>query len=155
MDNSKRTSLLFIIFWITLFSTHTIFTCADQAQNDQAKESSPSPQEILFDTYSLFTKASLQYWENVKSLFNQAQLSFTNKDDVSIVSGGGKQAEIGTTERLKDAAEKSFEQTKEAVEGSAKTAADAVHDAAEKVGMKDKVPPPAPKENVADHGGEL
>nr|GMD49345.1 uncharacterized protein LOC109172514 [Ipomoea batatas] len=149
MDNSKRTFLLSIfIFWI--FSTHTIFTCADEGQNEaKTSQESPSPQEVLYDTYALFTKASLQYWENVKSLFNQAQLSFKTKEDLS---EGEKQ--IGATERLKDAAEKSFEQTKEAVEGSAKSAADAVHDAAEKV--KDKMPAAASgKDAAADHGDKM
>ncbi|CAH9099777.1 unnamed protein product [Cuscuta epithymum] len=74
LANSKRKSsfLLFFIF----FSSCIIFSSyADEDNKEKA-----SPQEILRETYTLFTKASLQYWDNVKSLINQAQLKFTPPD---------------------------------------------------------------------------
>ncbi|CAH9084697.1 unnamed protein product [Cuscuta europaea] len=133
--NSKRKSsfLLFFIF----FSSCIIFSCsADDGNKEKA-----SPQEILGETYTLFTKVSLRYWDHVKSLINQAQLKFTppdldfrRKGDVKM---GGKEHEGGAKERVKEAAEKSFGKSKEAVEESAKTAAhvvgEAVHETKEKV----------------------
>ncbi|CAH9139428.1 unnamed protein product [Cuscuta epithymum] len=74
LANSKRKSS-FLLFFIFFCSCIIFSSYADDENKEKA-----SPQEILRETYTLFTKASLQYWDNVKSLINQAQLKFTPPD---------------------------------------------------------------------------
>ncbi|KAJ6892788.1 hypothetical protein NC651_025868 [Populus alba x Populus x berolinensis] len=89
------------------------------------------------------------FWENFKTMFNQAQASIFppnldfRRSDEAVGHGGG----TGTGEKMKEGAAKSVEQGKATVENSARTAARIVYDAVHMLDdeMKWKPLPPMPK----------
>ncbi|KAJ6983786.1 hypothetical protein D5086_021089 [Populus alba] len=86
------------------------------------------------------------FWENVKTMFNQAQASIFppnldfRRSDEAVGYGGG----TGTGEKMKEGAAKSVEQGKATVENSARTAARVASETVQK--MKEKV-----KRTLSDH----
>ncbi|MCE3050579.1 hypothetical protein HAX54_047608 [Datura stramonium] len=122
-------------------SCDIIQTGGDENKNVQDKQKdAASPTQVLEEAYSMLVTSSLRSWDVVKSYIHQLQLKyfppnvdFRSKDDVKANGGAG--------ERIMEATKKSFEKSKETVEGSAKSAAEAVehkvHKTAEKV--KDKM----------------
>ncbi|KAK4366828.1 hypothetical protein RND71_014708 [Anisodus tanguticus] len=135
MEFFRKLSLI-LLFCLITFSSGIIHTAADAAHQKsvQDKQKDASPTQMLEEAYSMLVTSSLRSWDMVKSYINQFQLkhfppNVESKDD-------GK-ANGGAREKIKEATQKSFEKTKETVEGSAKSAAEAmeqkVHKTAEKV----------------------
>ncbi|KAJ6892793.1 hypothetical protein NC651_025901 [Populus alba x Populus x berolinensis] len=86
------------------------------------------------------------FWENFKTMFNQAQASIFppnldfRRSDEAVGHGGG----TGTGEKMKEGAAKSVEQGKATVENSARTAARVASETVQN--MKEKV-----KRTLSDH----
>ncbi|OIS98502.1 PREDICTED: uncharacterized protein LOC109232745 [Nicotiana attenuata] len=125
MERFRKVSIL-LIFWFVTFSFATIHTYGDATQKNVQQQ----------ETYSTLVTSSLRYWDNVKSYINQLQLKFF-PPDLDFRSKEVAYADGGATERVKEAAQKSFGKSKETVEETAKSAAkvveQTVHKTVEKV----------------------
>ncbi|XP_055818098.1 uncharacterized protein LOC129887150 [Solanum dulcamara] len=134
MDFFRKLSIL-VLFCLITISSEIIHTSGDQ-QNVLDNQKEQSPTQMLEEAYSMLLTSTLRSLDVAKSYINQLQLKyfppnvdFRSKDDGSVNGGAG--------ERIMEATQKSFEKTKETVEGSARSAAKAVeqkvHKTAEKV----------------------
>nr|XP_004237464.1 uncharacterized protein LOC101257462 [Solanum lycopersicum] len=134
MEFFRKLSIL-VIFCLITISCEIIHTNGNQ-QNVEEDKKEQSPTQILEEAYSMLLTSTLRSLDVAKSYINQLQLKyfppnvdFRSNDDVSANKGAGG--------RIMEATQKSFEKSKETVEGSAKSAAAAVeqkvHDTADKV----------------------
>ncbi|TMW97235.1 hypothetical protein EJD97_005943 [Solanum chilense] len=134
MEFFRKLSIL-VIFCLITISCEIIHTNGNQ-QNVEEDKKEQSPTQILEEAYSMLLTSTLRSLDVAKSYINQLQLKyfppnvdFRSNDDVSTNGGAGG--------RIMEATQKSFEKSKETVEGSAKSAAAAVeqkvHDTADKV----------------------
>ncbi|KAL3524704.1 hypothetical protein ACH5RR_013076 [Cinchona calisaya] len=145
-----------IIFFFSLALSLGIVSATEDhnAQNTvQEMHEEPSAKGLVQNSYFLLTKSSKMYWEGIKSVFNQLQISLFPPDIESISAPSANSHAEGHNvagAKMKEAAEKSFQTTKVAVEESAKSAAkvvgEAVHKTTEKVKERTSVPHDSPAE---------
>ncbi|KAM3359821.1 hypothetical protein P3S68_019532 [Capsicum galapagoense] len=130
-----RTLRILVLFCLITISSEIIHATGDQ-KNVQDKQKDQSPTQMLEEAYSMLVTSSLRSWDMVKSYINQFQLKYF-PPNVDFRSKEDSKANGGAGERIMDATQKSFAKSKETVEGSAKSAAEAmeqkVHETAEKV----------------------
>ncbi|KAK7318533.1 hypothetical protein RJT34_03236 [Clitoria ternatea] len=132
MDRFSRFFLLFCILLTLQFQPATL----DEGvtQNDPEK---PVPHGILTDTIALLRKSHKSSWEKIKTVIRDLQMQFSPPN----LDFRGKEEELGSggvKQTLKDAVGKSFDQSKETVEGSAESAAKALGEAIQKTAEKVK-----------------
>ncbi|XP_050385856.1 uncharacterized protein LOC126802288 [Argentina anserina] len=127
---SRRTALL--LFWFIIVSLQIPKTIAEEGQqNEEEQTYITRTLSVLQDTVSMLQKSHQAAWDKMKTTISDMQMQFMPP---SLEADDKKdETEEGAGEKMKDAAQKSFETSKHTVEESAKTAADAVHKTAEKV----------------------
>ncbi|KAM5577514.1 hypothetical protein ABKV19_008048 [Rosa sericea] len=130
---SRRTALL--LFWFIIVSLQIPKTIGEEGQqNEEQQTYYTKTLSVLQDTVSMLQKSHQSAWDKMKTVISDMQmqfmppsLDFRGQDKKDETEGEG----VG--DKMKDAAQKSFETSKHTVEESAKSAADAVHKTAEKV----------------------
>ncbi|CAL5326835.1 unnamed protein product [Camellia sinensis] len=137
MDNFKGITTTLCIFWLITLSHEIVATVGDGHQSDvENKEQKPSATEVVRDIYALITRSTVSSWDKVKSFINEMQTQFVPPDLDFRKRYGDKFESGGGGEKMKEAAEKSFETSKVTVEESAKSAAKVMGEAMHKTTKK-------------------
>ncbi|XP_060185687.1 uncharacterized protein LOC132615129 [Lycium barbarum] len=137
MEIFRKLSLI-LLFCLITFSSEIVHTAGDAAHhqnNDKQKDQSPT--QMLEEAYSMLVTSSLRSWDMVKSYINQLQFKYF-PPNVDFRSRDDGKANAGAREKIKEATQKSFEKSKETVEGSAKSAAEAMEQKVQKTAEKVK-----------------
>ncbi|KAL6223049.1 hypothetical protein ACLB2K_006439 [Fragaria x ananassa] len=127
---SRRTALL--VFWFIIVSLQIPRTIGEE-QNEEEQTYFTRTLSVLQDTVSMLQKSHQAAWDKMKTTIADMQMQFMPPSIDFRGDDNKDETEEGVGEKMKDAAQKSFETSKHTVEESAKTAADAVHKTAEKV----------------------
>ncbi|KAE7998195.1 hypothetical protein FH972_002761 [Carpinus fangiana] len=139
MDRSIRITTFFLL-WFTIVSLQTLPAIGGgqdhAAQNQQEK---PSIAKIVKDKISVLAHSNQRSWNKIRTIMKQM---FKGKDEAN--GADGNSAEGKTSE----AAEKSFETSKNIVEGSAKLAGKVVGEAMHK--MKETVEESMPDKDESE-----
>ncbi|KAI7997248.1 hypothetical protein LOK49_LG10G01558 [Camellia lanceoleosa] len=137
MDNFKGITTTLCIFWLITLSHEIVTTVGDGHQsNVEDKEQKPSATEVVRDIYALITRSTVSSWDKVKSFINEMQTQFVPPDLDFRKRYGDKFESGGGGEKMKEAAQKSFETSKVTVEESAKSAAKVMGEAMHKTTKK-------------------
>ncbi|XP_004504014.1 uncharacterized protein [Cicer arietinum] len=126
MENKfiSRTTIIFLLFCILIIVQ---FQCAitDEGGQNVAQDYPEKPlfSKILLDTVSLLRKSHKSSWEKIKTVIHDLQMQYSppNLDFRGV--------EKGENEGVKEAVGKSFDKSKESVEGTARSAAEFVGEA--------------------------
>ncbi|XVE86657.1 hypothetical protein DITRI_Ditri18aG0052100 [Diplodiscus trichospermus] len=132
MNKSRRSRILFLLRFIIL--SHQILSVV--SERGQYNEEKPSFFQVASSTISLLKKSHKTGWEKIKTVIHEFQLQFTPPTLDFRGTGTAKARgsdRNGVGENVKEAAEKSIGTSKVTVEEAAKSAAEAVHEAADKV----------------------
>ncbi|KAK7247496.1 hypothetical protein RIF29_42379 [Crotalaria pallida] len=149
MDKFSRTTLLFLLFcfvFVLQFQPATLDVGGQNVAPNYPEK--PLLSKILIDTISLLKKSHQSSWEKVKTVIHDLQMQFSppNLD----FRGGGEGGYDDVKGKMKMAAEKSFDRSKETVEESAKSAAKVIGKAIHKTTDKVKESTNSNKESKAE-----
>ncbi|KDP35261.1 hypothetical protein JCGZ_09420 [Jatropha curcas] len=142
MEKCGRSITIWFAFLFIVFYLEIVLAGGDGGQNlPPNSQQKPSFAKIVKETLSKLKKSHVNSWDKIKTIVHDVHLKFFPPN----LESGAQEAKEkstedgqggGTKEKMKEAAEKSFETIEMTAEESAKSAANVAGEAMHKVGDK-------------------